>query len=417
MTFLASRMRPGPKEVFWLVLAGVAAAPLSTKLAGAAWVFLCLSGLWAALRRPRTSQADDGAAKTWLAACLVGLALETLATAIWHDPWDELHAPIRLMLAAAATLALVRRFHFSDAWRDRFAHALALACVAALGLALWKGDNRNDYPTNVIPWAVATGFMVCLLLPRTVDATRPLALRFAWMLAAFAGFLAVVLTQTRGAYGIVLWVPLFYAGAVWRQRRVTRLGMGIVAAVAVAALMAAILLPHRVQTSLQRVRLAANEFTQAAEPHRPGEGANSSVGARVYLWEMATRSFAESPLIGVGEAERKRRIQALGERMNSPLIAELGHVHSQYLHSAMDHGVLGLAAVLAWMAGLALAGLRAGRRDGDARWQLAGILFMHATASLTNANFAHTYYGVMLSLCVSLVLLTAKGAKPAAAGR
>jgi O-antigen ligase len=394
----------------WPVLAGFALAPLSSKSGGAAWLLLCLFGLWAALRKPVLADAPDtGAARIWLAACLAGLTLEVLATAWWHGPWDELHAPARLFLAAAATLALRRRFEPAAPMRDGFAHALALGCLAAFGMALFQGDNRDSYPTNVIPWAVGTAFMVCLLLPRSVDAGQSPGRRVFWNTGVLAGLLAVVLSQSRGAYGVIAWVLMFHMWTLWRRRRVTRAGLAIACAAAALLVLAVALLPRVFDTSLQRLRLAVVEAEQASETTQPG-GANTSVGARIYLWRMAVRGFAESPLIGLGGAERKRRIRAEGERMNSPVISALGHVHNQYLNSAMDHGVLGLAAVLAWMAGLGVAAARAGRRDALAGWQLCGLLFMHATASLTNANFIHTYYGIMLALCASLVLLTARHA-------
>lgn len=410
MASIANRLQPEPPWGLWLVLGGMAIAPLSTKTAGAAWILFCLVGAWAALRRPRIDIApgEDSAARTWLIACLIGLAFETLATAIWGDPWDELHAPIRLMLAAAATLGLVRRFRFGENFRDILAHALSLGCIAAAGLAAWKGDDRDSYPTNVIPWAVAVGFMVCLLLPRTLDATRPLRMRFAWMVASLVGMVAVVLSQTRGAYGVVLWAVLFYGVAILRRRSVTRHGVGLGIALALVLVAAGVLLPHVIQTSAQRIEQAAHEFELAAEAHKPGDGANSSVGARIYLWQMAVRGFESSPLIGIGGEERKRRIKALGEKTQSPMILSLGHVHNQYLHAAMDHGLLGLAAVLAWIGGLALTVRRLGRQAAEARWQLAGVLFMHMSASLTNVNFAHTYYGIMLSMTISLVLLNAR---------
>lgn len=419
MASIANRRQPEPPWGLWLVLAAMAIAPLSTKTAGAAWVFFCVFGAWAALRRPRIDIApgEDSAARGWLIACGIGLAFETLATAIWGDPWDELHAPIRLMLAAAASLGLVRRFRFGENFRDVLAHALSLGCIAAVALAVWKGDDRENYPTNVIPWAVAVGFMVCLLLPRTLDVTRPLRLRVGWMAAALVGMVAVVLSQTRGAYGVLLWTLLFYAIAILRRRSVTRHGLGLGIVLALVLVAAGTLLPHVIKTSAQRIEQAAHEFELAAEADKPGDGANSSVGARIYLWQMAVQGFKSSPLIGIGGEERKRRIKALGEKTHSPLILGLGHVHNQYLHAAMDHGLLGLAALLAWIGGLALAVRRLGPQANEARWQLSGILFMHVTASMSNVNFAHTYYGIMLSLSISLVLLNARRdpAAPAAA--
>jgi hypothetical protein len=57
------------------------------------------------------------------------------------------------------------------------------------------------------------------------------------------------------------------------------------------------------------------------------------------------------------------------------------------------------------MAGLVLAILRLKKNKPAAALGITGILFMHATASMTNVNLGHNYYATMLSVAVSLTLL------------
>ena len=57
--------------------------------------------------------------------------------------------------------------------------------------------------------------------------------------------------------------------------------------------------------------------------------------------------------------------------------------------------------------GLGAAAWRLRRFDPVASRQMQGVLFMHATAGLTNVNMAHNYYAIMLSLSVTLILVGA----------
>ena len=38
---------------------------------------------------------------------------------------------------------------------------------------------------------------------------------------------------------------------------------------------------------------------------------------------------------------------------------------------------------------------------------MQGVLFMHATAGLSNVNMAHNFYAIMLSLSVAVILIGA----------
>ncbi|MBK7507684.1 MAG: hypothetical protein IPI16_05745 [Comamonadaceae bacterium] len=108
-----------------------------------------------------------------------------------------------------------------------------------------------------------------------------------------------------------------------------------------------------------------------------------------------------------------KRIKSAGmdlppdQRARFQEVRNVGHVHNQYLHAAMDGGLIGLASTLAVLAGLGASAWRLRRLDPVASRQMQGVLFMHATAGLTNVNMAHNYYAIMLSLTVAVILIGA----------
>lgn len=390
-----------------LLLAGTALSPLNTKIAGATWLLLLLLALWLAVgpSRPRPAGAYT-AATAWLLSCLAAMALWTGLSWIWGEPCCRLSADLgsglRLLLAATATWVLARHragFTGRGPWLPG---ALALACLLALALAL--SQSRDRLPSHPIPWAVAVSFLVCLLWPHALNAHAAPRQRAFWAFSAGCGIAAVLASQSRGAYAVLPWV-LLLAGLALR-RRVGRLRpRQLLATLALlgAAFATALSLPGdplRMRRAWQEIDLAIASADY-----------NSSLGARVYLFQMAWQGIQESPWIGLGAAERLQRIRHAGEqlppeqRAQLAHVRQLGHAHNQYLHNALDGGLLGLAGLLALLAGMAVAARRLGRVNPVAGQQMAGLLVMHAAAGLSNVNFAHNYYVVMLSLCTALVFL------------
>ena len=213
----------------WLLLALMAmliAAPASTKVAGAAWLLVVLVGLWAALCLPVVLPLRHPLVQPsllWLAACCLALSLQAVATYYWTDPWGDRHVEIRVLLGAAATFALVRRLRMSPQQKTWLTHSLALACWVALSVSYVHGRAT---PSNPIPWAAGVSFLVCLLLPLSVKSRGTRWQRLAWSFSVLAGLVAVLLSQSRGSYGLVLWVVLFAGISVVQQVLQCRRGMG-----------------------------------------------------------------------------------------------------------------------------------------------------------------------------------------------
>jgi O-antigen ligase len=122
---------------------------------------------------------------------------------------------------------------------------------------------------------------------------------------------------------------------------------------------------------------------------------------------MALKEIGEAPLLGHGSKARIAWIHRLGEFSGSDGIKSLDHLHSDLLTTVFDHGLLGLLSYLSLGVALAWIALRRKLYNTGLRWSVAGVLWMHLSSGLTNTNFGHNYYGVMLALSLALAWILA----------
>jgi O-antigen ligase len=408
--------RPWPRWILFMLLALLVAAPASTKAAGAAWLLVVLVGLWAALCLPvvhAPSCSQVRSSQLWLVVCLIALALQAVVTWYWTDPWGDRHVEIRLLLGAAACFSLMHRLRFLPQQKIWLTHALALACWVAFVVTYLNGRMT---PTNPIPWAAGVSFFVCLLLPLALQPHITRWQKMAWGLAVLAGVAAVLLSLSRGSYGLLLWVAGVAVFQQLRQGRRTQSAgvksvMSWFGGAAVAVVLLVVLLPgfsRNYEASVGRIQLAWGEMKSTNESGQPqAQAINTSVGARLHMWRMALKPIGENLLFGHGRKERIAWIHQLGQAEGSETIQKLDHLHSDPLTTLFDHGLFGLTSYLGFGAGLAWFVLRRTYCSQTLRWSLAGVLWMHLTSGLTNMNFGHNYYGVMLALSLLLAWMLA----------
>ena len=409
---------------FFLLGALLILGPLHSKILGAAWLGFSVWGLWVAFKTRRTiinpekAQAASTAASVWLTSCIAALALAILSALIWPENVETLNAYLRLLLPAAATFALLRRGGLPLQARKIIFHIIAIACIVAFAWTVFcaarGADVRNLLASNAIPWAVAISFYPCLLLPAALAENSTTFTRKVWLFGVTCGIGAVLVSQSRGAFLVIPWCGLVYAW-FWHHRRYSsRVGFHRTLLLLFCAVTVFLAGAWWGPSDVLRMRQAIQDITE----FKATENYNTSVGARLYLWEMAWKGIQHSPLIGIGGDERLRQIKHAGEDKSEEnlikfsSIHSLGHVHNQYLHSAWDGGLISLGAFVVLLTGMAIAMRRMRRIDTVAAWQLGGVLFMHATSNLTNVNFAHNYYALGLSLAVVIPLLGARNASP-----
>lgn len=418
---LISRISASTRQAFttfslYLFSGLIAFAPMHSKVLGSAWAMFCVYGLYLSFKRHRNHQHTDlvasNATSFWLKICVVALALAAIPALIWDEEFNILNAQLRMLLAAAAAYGVAHQHSLSHRTCRNISDAIALACVIALiwiaGLFMHDAQ-RVSLASNAIAWAVVISFYVCLLLPLALSAQQSVARRRVWLFCAGCGIAAILLSQSRGAFLIIPWSCLLVvwfwhkknsaADSLWRAIRKLLIIISI-------ALAASWVIPG----DILRMQQAVHDIQQV----RTAENYNTSIGARLYLWQMAIDGIRQSPWIGIGSAERLRRIRQAGAGGSDDQIAKLeevhrlGHVHSEYLHAALDGGLPGLASFLTILLGMAILIRRLARSAPVAAWQLGGVLCMHMSASLTNVNLLHNFYATALTLAVLLPLLVAQ---------
>lgn len=413
MTFSARKL---PAQGFAVLMAvALAASTLSTKAAGLFWFGLLIAGLVAWGARGFSSQATPVAAaapdlglrlaRIWLISCLLMLGLKTIPMVYWLGPWQERHAEFRLLIGAFAVWLIVPGERSRPATFRLIGNALALTCVLSLVLVLgWTADAA---PTNRIPWAAGVSLLSCTLMYASYALDVPGGQAQWWRFASFLAFLAVAFSGVRGSYPLIVVWPLM----LFLFHRGQRKNAGLMTArrwlYGGAALgLVAFALTHLPAgfSPVERIQSASAEI-QARDP-------SSGAGSRLTMWEASVQSVFKNPLWGVGFAGGKSLLKQVAQEPRASGISVLGHFHSDYLHPAVEFGLLGLASYLCVAAGLlvmAIACLR--HRAPIPALGLGAILLMHASTGLTNVNFAHNYYPAVLSICVALVLLSCASIK------
>lgn len=404
-----------PKLIWIPLTVFFAMASVSSKFAGVAWTWSLLAGL-ASLWITRTSSNETAKpslanelARIWLIFTTVALVLKSIPMLYWHDPWAERHAEIRLVLGALGVYGLTRMRALSQ----QATHYLSLAgfTFCATGLVIILLYGRNSAPTNPIPWAAGVALVSCWLLSIFFNQEAShRGWRWLSLLASITGLMTVLVSTSRGAYGLLIVLPCM-AWLLWTRRNVhktTQKTKRTWSIIAVCALLVSITFWSLKNTPL--IQLPASAIAVAAQEFKNSQSSlsnnyNTSVGARLYLWTRSADAIAKSPWIGYGHDQRKELLKqwAHDTPLSNPFV--YGHVHNDYLQTLLDHGLWGLASFLTYAVGLMVLIRRLAQRQcKTTAVALFGMLLMHLTTALSNTNFAHNYYPTMLSLMIGITL-------------
>ena len=132
---------------------------------------------------------------------------------------------------------------------------------------------------------------------------------------------------------------------------------------------------------------------------------SSSLGSRWLLWQAAWQGIGEAPWLGHGISARMALVAQTIPPEALPHVAPLTHFHNQFLNTLYDHGLMGLLSLLLHVLGVALL-LRL--REGPVRvlrWQVGGVLMVHLSGFVGNANWTHGHYGFIFCLCWAMIVL------------
>ena len=408
-----------PGWIWMLFLALLTLAPISTKMAGAAWFLVICLGAWAFWRLPVMLPESSkekilyDAVRWWLYFCIAAFCFKAIGMFYWDDPWRTRHFDFRILLMAFALRALVPRIRLSAGQGLMLVIALTLASFSAIAVSYMHAQYGWATPSNRINWAGGLAMLSCVLLP--VTASRTIALRWRW--CATAGIVvfvsAILMSGARGAYLAFPWILISGLVVLRGYLNGGCSGAAVYRAAALLAVCAVLVFyfaPKIIEVPKERISIAVAEIHAVlSDEETTGNVVDTSIGARIYMWQRSLDVIQESPWIGYGRAQRIRFIKEWGGQANAHIVKDQTHLHSEYINGMVDHGVFGLLSTLTYMAGLIFLTFILRRHCHFLAMSAGGLAYIHVMMSFTDANSQTNNYSVMIGLALSAIFLLRLG--------
>lgn len=386
-----------------------------------AGVFLAGVGLLmlAGWREMGTAWREHASVLRPLTASVLGFMAVYVASKIYHDtPWDVIDNPSRALLSILTCWLIVRAAPNPAAlWRGITA-GLFLALLIVIYQKFGLGVERPSAWTQ----AIAFGNMVAALA--LVGFARPggnwHAHAEAWFNVVCAT-LILMLNGTRGAVVAMLItvVPMLLI----RYRRFTvRMFVVAVATVAVLAVGTYLVPGSPVSPRIDAAVVEVQQFEQG--------NIETSVGARLKIWQMGMQYFAEHPWTGAGVGQFARILHASPFCQQTKSVAcVLEHAHNDIVEASATTGIPGLVTMLGLFLVPAALFWRALRtcREGENERGVSlggaglGVVMASLISGLTQVTMAHqanvVFYAGLIGMLLGLAGHEAWATRPLNAKR
>jgi O-antigen ligase len=306
---------------------------------------------------------------------------------------------------------MFRRFGFSMG-REVAAGAL-LGCLA-MGAQAYYQVKIIGYPVAegyyhkivfgdlAVWWAAVTALLA-------VSVVRGGLWRLALLLAIGAALYASALSQTRGAWLFVPFIPVILLWAHWKRMGIKRNWLIVAVAVSMIAVIGVGMQSESLKQGVQR---GINEL----EAFQKNPGERTSWGLRLNMWRNTLLILKEHPIIGTGAGDFQADMKHMVEdgRSWNPYVVKYGHAHSIYFDTLAKGGILGfVATVTAFLLMPLIAfirGLRSAERSWERFYAIGGVMLVAAYATfgisegLWSRNpFVNTYVVSLLVFLAGMV--------------
>jgi O-antigen ligase len=402
-------------RIFYLMfILALAFSSLSTTAAGVSWLLLLVLGVffWIfngdALRIEGHSYGDHlglFAAQIWLAACFLSFLFYLIPTIYWGGPWSERHPQLRLLLGAVAAFLCMQYFPYKKRLANLAMHALSISSICAYGLVV--SFSSDSAPTNRIPWMAGLSLLSCLLLVGSYQLRNAtFNQRSVWLFGSALILVTAILSGVRGSWPLlIIWpLTLIYLhkieNTLWQKT-----WRWILSSLVVLLLAGAVAVPVK-DNPWSRMKLAIQETGIQRDGSGPVGG--TSGGVRVALYAAGIESIVDNfSWLGIGPAEAKALIKKTMDDSGLKNHSYIGHFHSDALHVGVEFGVMGLVGYVIYSFGMLSVFIMSARfKSGKVlRVGVISLSLIHISTGLTNMNFAHNYYPLMLSLVLALMFL------------
>ncbi len=250
--------------------------------------------------------------------------------------------PLRFLLAVPVLL-LILRFPPRQTW---LWSGLSLGAIGAGSWGLWQrfgnGIERVGgylHPIQFGNLSMLMGVLCLAGLGWAVLQRRRAIWVVLLLLGALLGMLGSLMSGSRGG-----WVGLPVIGYVLYRGFGRQLPLALKVSVAGLVVTLATLVFVLPQTGVQqRVNSAISDISLYVS----GEESNTSLGLRFEMWRGASQLIIQRPLLGWGESGYEAAMINLGQQQTiSPVAAQFGHAHNEFIDALAKRGVVGLAALV-----------------------------------------------------------------------
>jgi len=333
----------------------------------------------------------------------------------FHTPWNVVDNPSRALLAILTCWVIVRVAPNADRLWQGITIALAFALMIVFYQALVQGNGRPSAWVQPIAFANMVAALALVGFARPGDSHRADAV--AWFNVLCAA-LILIMNETRGA--MVAMLLTMFPLLLVRYRRFGVKMLLTSAAGIVALTVGAYVIPG--SPLAKRVDQAVNEVRRFVVQDK----VETSVGARLKMWQLGMAYFTEHPVTGAGVGQFARVLKAsqycteqaqrvdMGESDDKQVVCILEHAHNDLVESASTMGIPGLLTMLGLFLVPAALFWRASRacRASHSYCGVSlagaglGVVMASLISGLTQVTFAHqanvVFYAGLIGLLLGL---------------
>jgi len=253
---------------------------------------------------------------------------------------------------------------------------------------------RADAFMNAVRYGEVMGLAAILILSRLVIPIKEAFKheQLYYKLAIFPVFVALILSQTRGAYlGMItaIIVTVYFAGPSRKKAAVYAAILAITAGL--------VMLTNPVLR--QRMTAIVDRNPAEMTTNTP----STAINIRLALWKLGLKMFKAHPVLGVGPDNVKKVFKDFQPVQIGPE-ETWGSLHNLYIHQAAERGIIGLAVLLLLFGAMYISALNrfSAFRNPYTLWALA-VLPAYYAMNITEISFqhVHTSFAVFLALAAS----------------
>ncbi|MBN3575767.1 O-antigen ligase family protein [Vibrio neptunius] len=248
----------------------------------------------------------------------------------WRD--DNFGLP-RTLLTCLIYLSVIPWSKFSRAWIYNTVILSAYICgINAIFEHYYLDLERVGMATNPIPYALYCSFvsLSCLALTKYFQSRAIQGL-------CIAGFLlslwALILTDSRGVWVAYLIVMMF---VIYRSfNALSLMKLGTITLIGLSA----IYFSFKPMIN-ERIDKTVSEFNSISKGDY-----ETSIGARLALWELGADVWIEMPIVGAGDVVLEKRISEVPHG----IAHRQSHLHNQYIDILARYGFFGFLIMMVWL--------------------------------------------------------------------